>query len=80
MCCCYLLKKALQAGFTNVLLLSTEDSNAGRVYKWVTAIYWRKHYMQGLQMCCCYLLKKALQAWYAYGLLLSNADSIAGRV
>ena len=36
--CCYLLKIALQAGFTNVLL-STEDSSADRVYKWVAAIY-----------------------------------------
>ena len=37
--CCYLLKITLQAGFTNELLLSTEDSIAGRVYKWVAAIY-----------------------------------------
>ena len=38
---CYLLEIALQAGFTNGLLLSTKDSIAGRVYKWVVAIYWR---------------------------------------
>ena len=37
--CCYLLKIALQTGFTNGLLLSTEDSIAGRVYKCVTVIY-----------------------------------------
>ena len=37
--CCYLLNIALHAGFTNGLLLSTEDSIAGRVYKWVAAIY-----------------------------------------
>ena len=38
---CYLPKIALQAGFKNMLLLSTEDSIAGRVYKWVAAIYRR---------------------------------------
>ena len=30
---CYLLKIALQAGFTNGLLLSTGDNITGRVYK-----------------------------------------------
>ena len=38
MCCCYLLKIALHAGFTNVLLLSTEESIAGMVSIWVAAI------------------------------------------
>ena len=37
--CCYLLEIALHAGFSNGLLLSTEDSTADRVYKWVDAIY-----------------------------------------
>ena len=52
MVCCYLLKIALQAcfsngfsllkialhaGFTSGLLLSTGDRIAGRVYKWVAA-------------------------------------------
>ena len=35
--CCYLLEIALHAGFTNVLLLSTEESIACRVYKCVAA-------------------------------------------
>ena len=37
--CCYLLKIAMQVGFTNGSLLSTVNSIAGRVYKWVTVIY-----------------------------------------
>ena len=41
MVCCYLLEIALQARFTSGLLLSTGDSIAGRVYKWVAAISWR---------------------------------------
>ena len=37
--CCYLLKIALKEGLKNRLLLSTEDSIAGSVYKWVATIY-----------------------------------------
>ena len=77
MSCCYLLEIALQTGFTNRLLLSTEDSIADRVYKWVASIYRGQHCSADLQISCCYLLETALQAGFTNRLLLSTDDSIA---